>query len=134
RAAGRTWRMDSPARRRERRCWLLASVPPAAGRNRILGSPRLLRRSRAQSSLDRNEIIFALELQPVTADVNERDGIRPGIGGFLQKIAESAAQGVLVKMASASHIEAGCLEGLWVQPRIVCTRVKDSLWRAVSSI
>src|SRR5262249_15994446 len=76
--------------------------------------------------IDRNDIILAFELQTVTTDVDERDRVRPGICGFLQKVAESAAQRVLVKIASTSNIKASCLESLCDQPGIVGRRSKSS--------
>jgi hypothetical protein len=76
--------------------------------------------------VDRNDIVLAFQLQPVTADVDERDRVRPRICVLLQKVAESAAQRVLVKVARTSNIKASCLESLCDQARIVCRRRKRS--------
>jgi hypothetical protein len=76
--------------------------------------------------IDRNEIIFAFELHSVTADIDERDGVRPRRCGFLQKIAKGAAQRVLIEITRADNIEAGRLEGLCDQARIVGRRRKRS--------
>ena len=76
--------------------------------------------------VDRNDVILAFELQPVAADIDERDGIRPGVCGLLHKISESAAQRVLVEIASTRNIETGCLESLCDQASIIGRRVQGS--------
>jgi hypothetical protein len=74
--------------------------------------------------IDRNEIVFALELHAVTAEIDERDRIRAGGCGFLEKIAEGAAQRILIEIARADHIEAGSLQRLCDQACIVGRRRK----------
>jgi hypothetical protein len=69
-----------------------------------------------------NKIILTFELQSVTAHINERDRVRPSGCGLLEEIAKRAAQRILIEIASAGHIEAGCLQRLCDQARIISRR------------
>src|SRR5262249_7497616 len=66
------------------------------------------------------------ELHAVAADIDERDGVRPGARGFLEKIAQGAAQRVLIEIARADNVETGRLESLRDQPRVVGRRRERS--------
>ena len=50
--------------------------------------------------------------QPVTVEVDKGDGIRPGIGNLVGKVAEGAAQAVTIEVARPNHIEARSLQRL----------------------
>src|SRR5262249_45378894 len=68
---------------------------------------------------DRNEIVFAFELDSVAADVDERHGVRPGGRRFLEKIAQAAGRRVLIEITSPNNFEAARRNRLCDQPRTV---------------
>ena len=70
------------------------------------------------------EIVLAFELEGVTAQVNEGDGVRPGLGGLFQKIAKRATQTILVKIARADNLEGCSLQRLRDQARIIGGRLQ----------
>jgi hypothetical protein len=96
-------------------------------RPRVIGNPQRLGGNVGVArdlGVDGDEVVLAFELQPVAADVNERDGIRPGARGLLQKIAEGAAQRVLIEIARAGDVETCRLERLRDQAGVVGRRIQ----------
>jgi len=60
------------------------------------------------------------------SDARSKNGVRPGGRRFLDKIAQGAAQRVLIEITGTDNIEAGRLERLCDQARIVGRRRKRS--------
>ncbi len=69
--------------------------------------------------LDRQEIIFAFELEPIPAQVHERDGARSRVRCFFQKLTQCPAQRFLIEVARAGDIESSRLQGLRDQSGII---------------
>ena len=76
--------------------------------------------------IDGNEIVFPFELESISADVDEYDGIRTGTRGLLDEIPKGVTQRILIEIARASHVKPRSLKSLGDQPRVVCGRVERS--------
>jgi len=66
-----------------------------------------------------HEIVFAIELQAVTGQIDESHGVRPGSLRLVEKVPECRAQGFAIEIASAGDVEAGRLQGLGDEARVV---------------
>jgi hypothetical protein len=72
--------------------------------------------------IGRHEIVLALQLQAVAAQIDERDRVGSGGRGFLEKVLECPPQRFLIEIAGADDIEPGSLQGLGNETGIVCRR------------
>ncbi len=89
---------------------------------KVVADPQALDRNvgvAIDGRVDRDEIVLAGELQPITRKINHRDGVGAGRLGLLHEIAEALAQGVAIEVAGADHVEARGLQGLRNQAGIV---------------
>ena len=69
--------------------------------------------------IDRREIILSLELQPVAAEIDERDGLGSGGRCLAEKLPEGPPHRILIEIARPADIEAGGLERLRDEAGIV---------------
>ena len=66
-----------------------------------------------------HEIVFAIELQAITSEIDESHGVRPGGLRLVEKVPECRAQGFAIEVTRAAHVEAGRLEGLGDEARVI---------------
>jgi hypothetical protein len=95
----------------------------------VIGNPQGFERDvgiARNARVDRNEIVFAFELHPITADIDERDRVGARARGFLHKVTKCVAQRILIEIASAHHVETRGLQRLCDQTRIVGGRVEGA--------
>ena len=69
--------------------------------------------------VNRNDVVLALELQPVAGEVDERHGLRARRRHLVEKLADRPAQRVLVEVARARDVEARGTQALGDQAGIV---------------
>ena len=67
----------------------------------------------------RHEIVFAVELRAVAGEVHERDGIWSRCLSLVEEVPERRAQRFAIEVARAGDIEAGCLQGLGDEARVI---------------
>ncbi|HEY1413673.1 MAG TPA: hypothetical protein VGF36_16115 [Rhodopila sp.] len=59
--------------------------------------------------VDRDEIILPLELQAVTGEIDQRDGVGPGGIHLFQKFTKRFSQRCLIQIPRAGNGKTGCL-------------------------
>ena len=85
------------------------------------------------AGIDRNEIVLALELQPVSGEIDEGHGVGPGSIGLVDELAQRGAEGRHLEVARPDDVEARRLQGLRDEAGIIGrTRQGASLIGAVA--
>ena len=74
----------------------------------------------------RHEIVFALELKPVAAQIKEGDVIGSQCAGFVEKISKRSPQRVVVEVARADDLKACSFQRLCDQTCVVGRSLKRS--------
>ena len=94
---------------------------------RIIGDAQRLDRhvlSGRDLRVHRHEIVVAVELYAVTAEIHERDGVWSRCLSLVEEVPQRAAQRFAVEVARAGDVEAGCLQRLCDEARVIGWRGK----------